>query len=96
VLGPIGGDTAGRSLGVLRPGGHMVTAVAEEDEELIARFETAGMRFSGVAVDPDPVALHRLVERGELRVHVQSRPPQRGTAASDRDVRFSRALAAGG
>ncbi len=32
------------------------------------------MRFSGIAVDPDPVALRGLVdlvERGELRVHVQ-------------------------
>lgn len=33
-----------------------------------------GMRFSGIAVHPDPVALRglvNLVERGQLRVHVQ-------------------------
>lgn len=30
-----------------------------------------GMRFSGIAVHPDPVALRGLVERGQLRVHVQ-------------------------
>ncbi|MFJ9120164.1 zinc-binding dehydrogenase [Streptomyces sp. NPDC102394] len=38
----------------------------------------AGMRFSGVAVDPDPVALRGLVdlvEQGRLRVHVQETFP---------------------
>ncbi|WP_372666771.1 NADP-dependent oxidoreductase [Amycolatopsis kentuckyensis] len=74
VLDTLGGEAAERSLEVLRPGGHLVTAVAEEDAELIAKFEAAGMRFSGIAVDPDPVALRGLaglVDRGELRVHVQ-------------------------
>ncbi|MFJ1761511.1 NADP-dependent oxidoreductase [Amycolatopsis sp. NPDC088138] len=78
VLDTLGGDTAERSLGVLRPGGHLVTAVAEDDSALIAKFEAAGLRFSGVAVDPDPVALRGLVdlvERGKLRVHVQETFP---------------------
>lgn len=78
VLDAIGGDTAARSLTVLRPGGHLVTAVAEEDAELVARYEAAGMRFSGIAVDPDPVALRGLVglvEQGDLRVHVQETFP---------------------
>ncbi|MER6077987.1 NADP-dependent oxidoreductase [Streptomyces sp. NPDC001833] len=78
VLDTIGGDTVERSLDVLRPGGHLVTAVAEEDTELIARYEAAGMRFSGIAVDPDPVALRglvELVEQGRLRVHVQETFP---------------------
>ena len=78
VLDTIGGDTAERSLEVLRTGGHLVTAVAEEDAKLIARYEAAGMRFSGIAVDPDPVALRglvELVERGMLRVHVQETFP---------------------
>jgi NADPH:quinone reductase-like Zn-dependent oxidoreductase len=78
VLDTIGGDTAERSLGVLRPGGHLVTATAEDDTALIARFEAAGMRFSGIAVDPDPVALRHLVElveAGKLRVHVQETFP---------------------
>jgi len=78
VLDTLGGDTAGRSLGVLRPGGHLVTAVAEEDTELAARFEAAGRRFSGIAVDPDPVALRGLadlVDQGRLRVHVQETFP---------------------
>ncbi|CAM5267876.1 NADP-dependent oxidoreductase OS=Streptomyces tendae OX=1932 GN=GUR47_04550 PE=3 SV=1 [Streptomyces tendae] len=78
ALDTLGGDTAARSLEVLRPGGHLVTAVADEDAELAARFEAAGMRFSGIAVDPDPVALRglvALVEQGELRVHVQETFP---------------------
>ncbi|GAV43782.1 NADP-dependent oxidoreductase [Streptomyces acidiscabies] len=78
VLDTIGGDTAARSLGVLRPGGHLVTAVAEEDRELIAAYEAAGMRFSGIAVGPDLLALRGLVdlvEQGGLRVHVQETFP---------------------
>ncbi|MGW8375319.1 NADP-dependent oxidoreductase [Streptomyces sp. ODS28] len=78
VLDTLGGDTAARSLEVLRPGGHLVTAVADEDVELAARSEAAGMRFSGIAVDPDPVALRglvALVEQGGLRVHVQETFP---------------------
>ncbi|MFF3159385.1 NADP-dependent oxidoreductase [Streptomyces sp. NPDC001251] len=78
VLDTIGGDTVERSLEVLRPGGHLVTAVAEEDVALIARYEAAGMRFSGIAVEPDPVALRGLVdlvEQGRLRAHVQQTFP---------------------
>ncbi len=78
VLDTIGGDTVERSLGVLRPGGHLVTAVAEGDAALTAKFEAAGLRFSGVAVDPDAVALQHLVdlvEQGALRVHVQETFP---------------------
>ncbi|WP_031033804.1 NADP-dependent oxidoreductase [Streptomyces sp. NRRL F-5650] len=78
VLDTIGGDTAERSLRVLRPGGRLVTAVAEDDPELAAAYEAAGMRFSGIAVDPDPVALRglvQLVEQGRLRVHVQETFP---------------------
>ncbi|SEE21527.1 NADPH:quinone reductase [Streptomyces sp. 2224.1] len=78
VLDTIGGDTVERSLEVLRPGGHLVTAVAEGDAELAANYRAAGMRFSGIAVDPDPVALRglvELVEQGKLRVHVQETFP---------------------
>ncbi|WP_030903886.1 NADP-dependent oxidoreductase [Streptomyces sp. NRRL F-5126] len=78
VLDTIGGDTAERSLGVLRPGGHLVTAVAEEDAALAARYAAAGLRFSGIGVEPDPVALRGLVdlvEQGRLRVHVQETFP---------------------
>ena len=78
VLDTIGGDTADRSLAVLRRGGHLVTAVSEGDAQLTAKFTAAGMRFSGVAVDPDASALRHLldlIERGALRVHVQQTFP---------------------
>jgi NADPH:quinone reductase-like Zn-dependent oxidoreductase len=78
VLDTIGGDTVERSLEVLRPGGHLVTAVAESDAELAAKYEAAGMRFSGIVVEPDPVGLRGLVdlvEQGRLRVHVQETFP---------------------
>ncbi|MDH6581075.1 NADPH:quinone reductase-like Zn-dependent oxidoreductase [Streptomyces sp. SAI-133] len=87
VLDTIGGDTVERSLGVLRPGGHLVTATAEDDPELIAKYKAAGMRFSGIAVDPDPVALRGLVglvEQGKLRVHVQETFPFEGVADAHR------------
>lgn len=74
VLDTIGGDAARRSIDVLRTGGHLITAVADEDTELAAQYVAAGKRFSGIAVDPDPIALRGLVdlvERDELRVHVQ-------------------------
>jgi NADPH:quinone reductase-like Zn-dependent oxidoreductase len=78
VIDTIGGSTAERSIHVLRPGGHFVTAVADDDQELADRYEEAGMRFSGIVVDPDPVGLHALVdlvEAGGLRVHVQETFP---------------------
>ncbi|WSL14025.1 NADP-dependent oxidoreductase [Streptomyces sp. NBC_01283] len=78
VLDTIGGDGVERLLEVLRPGGHLVTAVAEGDSKIIAKYEAAGMRFSGIAVDPDPAAprgLVELVEQGRLRVHVQESFP---------------------
>ncbi|MFJ9634035.1 zinc-binding dehydrogenase [Streptomyces sp. NPDC101175] len=40
----------------------------------MARCEAVGLRFSGIAGDPDPVALRglaELVEQGRLRVPVQ-------------------------
>ncbi|MDN3059789.1 NADP-dependent oxidoreductase [Streptomyces sp. SRF1] len=78
VFDTLGGNTTGRSLEVLRPGGHLVTAVAMRDAKQAATFEAAGMRFSGIGVDPDPVALRGivdLVEQGKLRVHVHDTFP---------------------
>lgn len=78
VLDTISGDTARRSLAALHPGGHLVTAVADEGAQPTATYEAAGLRFSGIAVDPAPVALRDLVElleQGRLRVHVQETFP---------------------
>ena len=78
VLDTIGGHTVERSIAVLRPGGHLLTAVEDDNPELAARCEAAGVRFSGIVVDPDPVGLRglaELVEQGKLRVHVQETFP---------------------
>lgn len=92
VFDTLGGDVVERSLDVLRPGGHLVTAVADDDTALAERFVEAGMRFSGIAVDPDPVGLRglvELVERGALRPSVERVLP------FDRVVEGHRLLEAG-
>ncbi|GAA4739436.1 hypothetical protein GCM10023350_24820 [Nocardioides endophyticus] len=92
VFDTLGGNTTGRSLEVLRPGGHLVTAAAMRDAKQAAKFEAAGMRFSGIGVDPDPVALRGivdLVDQGKLRVHVHE------TFPFDRIADAHRALEAG-
>jgi NADPH:quinone reductase-like Zn-dependent oxidoreductase len=73
VFDVIGGDNGDRSLRTLRPGGVLVTAVQHSDREFRARTEAAGMRFVGVAVEPDGAALERiaeLVDAGRLLPHV--------------------------
>jgi NADPH:quinone reductase-like Zn-dependent oxidoreductase len=75
VLDTIGGEVARRSIGVLRPGGLLVTIVGRRDVDLAARTEAAGCRFAGVSVEPDyPAreALAALAESGRLRVHLQA------------------------
>jgi NADPH:quinone reductase-like Zn-dependent oxidoreductase len=75
VLDTIGGDTARRSIGVLRPGGLLVTIVGRRDVDLATRTEAAGRRFAGLSVEPDYPALEALAalaESGELRVHLQA------------------------
>lgn len=73
VLESIGGETARRSIDVLRPGGLLVTIVGRRDFELAERTTANGRRFAGIAVEPDRVgleALTDLVERGKLQVQV--------------------------
>jgi len=57
VFDLIGGSVGERSLGVLRPGGTLLTAVQHSDPVFKARVEEAGFRFIGVAVEPDAPAL---------------------------------------
>lgn len=70
VLETVGGGYAERSLRTLRPGGLLVTVVERTSAVLQARAEAAGMRFAGVAVEPDYPgleALAGLVDAGRLR-----------------------------
>ncbi len=74
VFDLIGGDYGPRSLRSLRSGGVFVTAVDRSNTELAAQVTAAGIRFSGVAVEPDYVALQslaELVDNGHLRPHVE-------------------------
>lgn len=78
VLELVGGDYGERSLRTLRHGGLLVTAVDRHNTELRARAEAAGVRFAGIAVEPDHIGLERLaelVEAGRLRPHVEHALP---------------------
>jgi NADPH:quinone reductase-like Zn-dependent oxidoreductase len=75
VLDSVGGDIARRSIGVLRPGGLLVTIVGRRDADLAARTRAAGRRFAGISVEPDYPgleALAQLADSGKLRVHLQA------------------------
>ncbi|WP_433890327.1 NADP-dependent oxidoreductase [Streptomyces sp. CA-111067] len=83
VFDVVGGGNGERSLASLRPGGHLVTAVDHSNAELRAKTEAAGLRFSGIAVEPDYPgldALTRLVDEGRLRPYVTQTFPLRDAA----------------
>ncbi|SEE29930.1 NADPH:quinone reductase [Streptomyces sp. 2231.1] len=78
VLDGVGGDTAVRSLDVLRPGGALVTIVEMRNTELARLAEARGLRFHGVTAEPDHVglaALADLVDAGLLRPHIDRSLP---------------------
>ena len=81
VLDPVGGRAAAVSLEMLRPGGHLVTAVADDDLGLAARFAAAGKRFSGIAVDPDGMASDIHADQ-EYRAHLGGVMARRAVAAA--------------
>jgi NADPH:quinone reductase-like Zn-dependent oxidoreductase len=74
VFDSIGGDTATRSLDVLRPGGTLVTIVDMRNADLARQAAERGHRFVGVTAEPDDAglaALASLVDSGRLRLHVE-------------------------
>jgi NADPH:quinone reductase-like Zn-dependent oxidoreductase len=74
VLDSVGCEIARRSIGVLRPGGMLITIVGRRDAGLAARTRAAGRLFAGLSVEPDYPgleALAGLVDSGRLRVHLQ-------------------------
>lgn len=83
VLDLVGGNYGARSIGVLRPGGLLVTAVDRTNSELATRTRAAGRRFAGITVEPDGAGLERLaelVDSGQLRVHVEHAIPLKDAA----------------
>ncbi|WP_431038981.1 NADP-dependent oxidoreductase [Streptomyces sp. P6-2-1] len=68
-------DTSARSLAVLRPGGLLITVPSSGGGDIKERAAAAGVRYTGILVEPDGAALRKitaLVEEGALRVHVDA------------------------
>ncbi|MEV6750921.1 NADP-dependent oxidoreductase [Streptomyces sp. NPDC051214] len=66
------------SLGVVRPGGVLISILEHGDTELAARVEAAGRRFAGVLVEPDAAgleALTALIDTGRVRPYVEETFP---------------------
>ncbi|MGW7069043.1 NADP-dependent oxidoreductase [Streptomyces sp. NPDC054855] len=66
------------SLGVVRPGGVLISILEHGDTELAARVEAAGRRFAGVLVEPDAAgleALAELIDAGRIRPYVEETFP---------------------
>lgn len=79
------GDTSARSLGVLRPGGLLVVVPSSGSGDIHERAAEAGLRSTGILVEPDGTSLARiaaLVEEGALRVHVDDVYPLEEAAAA--------------
>ncbi|WP_086884006.1 NADP-dependent oxidoreductase, partial [Streptomyces rhizosphaericus] len=77
VLDALGGETATRSVGVLRPGGTLVS-VLPGAEDTRAAAEKAQVRAVTLLVEHDQAgmrAIAELVERGRLRAHVSGTFP---------------------
>jgi NADPH:quinone reductase-like Zn-dependent oxidoreductase len=74
VLDLVGGSYGERSLPTLRTGGVLVTPADPMNQRLADKAAEAGVRFAGIMVEPDHVALESLaalVDEGRLRVHLE-------------------------
>lgn len=77
VLDALGGETASRSVDVLRPGGILISLVPQA-EDTPALAEKAQVRAVGILVEHDQAgmrAIADLAERGVLRAHVSGTFP---------------------
>ncbi|RSS57594.1 NADP-dependent oxidoreductase [Streptomyces sp. WAC01280] len=75
VLDPLSGDTRARSLGVLRPGGVLVSLLPATDPDEPAKAEARGVRVETLLVEADHAGMNavaELVESGALRAHVEA------------------------
>lgn len=78
VLDPLSGDTRARSLGVLRPGGILVSLLPGTDPDEAARAAQLGVRVETLLVEADRAgmeAIADLVEAGSLRAHIEAAFP---------------------
>ena len=85
VFETVGGDNGPRSLATLAAGGRYVTIVDRMNAALADTAAAKGVRFIGVSVEPDYVALGAmaaLAERGQFKPHVSARFPLAEAAAA--------------
>lgn len=78
VLDPLSGDTRSRSLGVLRPGGTLVSLLPGTDPDESAKAAARGVRVETLLVEADHAgmsAVAELVAAGSLRAHVEATFP---------------------
>ncbi|MBJ7903862.1 NADP-dependent oxidoreductase [Streptomyces sp. DSM 110735] len=74
VLDPLSGDTRGRSLDVLRPGGVLVSLLPGTDPEEGAKAEARGVRVETLLVEADQAGMKAIAEMaasGALRAHIE-------------------------
>ncbi|HEY8587931.1 MAG TPA: NADP-dependent oxidoreductase [Naasia sp.] len=89
VIDAVGGDTGRRSVGVLRPGGQLVSLPSAGWPEVAAEAAAAGVRGSGFWVTPDATTLSviaRLLTSGDVRVRVDAVLPLAKAAEAHRLV----------
>ncbi|MER5708575.1 NADP-dependent oxidoreductase [Streptomyces sp. NPDC042898] len=75
VLDPLSGDTRARSLGVLRPGGVLVSLLPGTDPDEPAKAAARGVRVETLLVEADHAGMNavaELVASGALRAHVEA------------------------
>lgn len=75
VLDLIGGEYGERSVQTLRPGGLLIVVPSAPAPAAAVLAEAAGVRFTGVLVEPDHAGLEQLnalVAQGKLRVEVDT------------------------
>ncbi|HEX2914691.1 MAG TPA: NADP-dependent oxidoreductase [Chloroflexia bacterium] len=92
VLDTVGGETLDRSYGVLKPGGILLSLVAQPDQ---ARAEVAGIRALQYSVHPNAAQLQQiaeLLEAGQLKTEVSQVLPitEAGRALAQSEARHIR------
>ncbi|MER7785768.1 NADP-dependent oxidoreductase [Streptomyces albidoflavus] len=87
VLDPLGGETRARSVGLLRPGGTLVSLLSGGSPEEAARAAERGVRTATMLVEADHAGMNAvadLVAAGALRPRVEATFPLAEAAAAHR------------
>ena len=86
VLDTVGGDLTGQSLSVIKPGGALVSLVAEPDSSAAQRVGVRAGWFAARASAEQLSLLARQIDRKELRAHVRKIYPLAEAATAHLDV----------